>query len=196
MTANPQILAKILDNSTFQFQLKTCLTDLLTSNKYTELSVATGYWDSVFPHQDQRNLFGVEILRLVAEHPKFADRNEIRPVCLSRGETSQLLFFFVQLRDERLPKTNIERITREFVKGQVLDRYIIWFFGNSGTNVLKVVVSGKEGKKMRLNTLSLEARQWFKTYDYILIDQLVYQLYDLTPQKIAIIAGNEQELGQ
>ncbi|MBF0345376.1 MAG: DEAD/DEAH box helicase family protein [Nitrospirae bacterium] len=41
MTDNP----KILDNSTSQFQLKTCLTPLLTSNKYTELSVATGYWD-------------------------------------------------------------------------------------------------------------------------------------------------------
>jgi len=36
---------KILDNSVPQFQLKTHLTDLLTSNKYTELSIATGYWD-------------------------------------------------------------------------------------------------------------------------------------------------------
>ena len=36
---------KILDNSTPQFQLKTHLTDLLTSGKYTELSIATGYWD-------------------------------------------------------------------------------------------------------------------------------------------------------
>ncbi|MBI5192980.1 MAG: DEAD/DEAH box helicase family protein [Nitrospirae bacterium] len=36
---------KILDNSILQFQLKTYLTELLTSNKYTEFSVATGYWD-------------------------------------------------------------------------------------------------------------------------------------------------------
>ncbi|MGD0281431.1 MAG: helicase-related protein [Dissulfurispiraceae bacterium] len=36
---------KILDNSTPQFQLKTYLTELLSSNRYTELSVATGYWD-------------------------------------------------------------------------------------------------------------------------------------------------------
>jgi len=36
---------KILDNSSPTFQLKTYLTELLTSNKYTELSIATGYWD-------------------------------------------------------------------------------------------------------------------------------------------------------
>lgn len=36
---------KILDNSSPKFQLKTYLTDLLTSSKYTELSIATGYWD-------------------------------------------------------------------------------------------------------------------------------------------------------
>lgn len=36
---------KILDNSNTQFQLKTYLTELLTSNQYTEFSVATGYWD-------------------------------------------------------------------------------------------------------------------------------------------------------
>ena len=36
---------KILDNSAPKFQMKTYLTDLLTSSKYTELSIATGYWD-------------------------------------------------------------------------------------------------------------------------------------------------------
>ncbi|MBI5102362.1 MAG: hypothetical protein HZB33_11070 [Nitrospirae bacterium] len=36
---------KILDNSIPQFQLRTYLSDLLTSDKYTELSIATGYWD-------------------------------------------------------------------------------------------------------------------------------------------------------
>jgi hypothetical protein len=36
---------KILDNSLPQFQLKRYLADLLTATKYSELSVATGYWD-------------------------------------------------------------------------------------------------------------------------------------------------------
>ncbi len=36
---------KLLDNSAPQFQIKTYLTNLLTSNKYSELSIATGYWD-------------------------------------------------------------------------------------------------------------------------------------------------------
>lgn len=36
---------KILDNSFPQFQLRNHLSDLLTSDKYTELSIATGYWD-------------------------------------------------------------------------------------------------------------------------------------------------------
>ena len=36
---------KIIDNSNSRFQLKTYLTELLISNKYTEFSVATGYWD-------------------------------------------------------------------------------------------------------------------------------------------------------
>ena len=36
---------KIIDNSEPQFQLKTYLTNLLCSGDYTELSVATGYWD-------------------------------------------------------------------------------------------------------------------------------------------------------
>jgi len=41
LVSNP----KILDNSDTPFQLKTCLSDFLTSGKYTELSIATGYWD-------------------------------------------------------------------------------------------------------------------------------------------------------
>lgn len=36
---------KILDNSAPQFQVKNYLTELLTSKRYTEFSVATGYWD-------------------------------------------------------------------------------------------------------------------------------------------------------
>ena len=58
--------------------------------------------------------------------------------------------------------------TGVFVGGAAADRYIIWFFGNKTADVLKIVISGKEGKKIRLKTLALEAGQWFKTYDYIL----------------------------
>jgi hypothetical protein len=125
-------------------------------------------WDSVLPHEQQQALFGGEILRLMSDHPTLANQKEIRPVCLMKGELSQLLFFYVQLKDENLPKVAIERIARKFVGGAAADRYIIWFFGNKTADVLKIVISGKEGKKIRLKTLALEAGQWFKTYDYIL----------------------------
>ena len=125
-------------------------------------------WDSVLPHEQQQALFGGEILRLMSDHPTLANQKEIRPVCLMKGELSQLLFFYVQLKDEKLPKAVIERIARKFVGGAAADRYIIWFFGNKTADVLKIVISGKEGKKIRLKTLALEAGQWFKTYDYIL----------------------------
>ena len=125
-------------------------------------------WDSVLPHAEQQTLFGGEVLRLISDHPTLANQKEIRPVCLMKGELSQLLFFYVQLKDENLPKAAIERIARKFVGGAAADRYIIWFFGNKTADVLKIVISGKEGKKIRLKTLALEAGQWFKTYDYIL----------------------------
>jgi len=125
-------------------------------------------WDSVLPHEQQQSLFGGEILRLISDHPTLANQKEIRPVCLMKGELSQLLFFYIQLKDEKLPKAVIERITRKFVGGAAADRYIIWFFANKAADVLKIVISGKEGKKIRLKTLTLEAGQWFKTYDYIL----------------------------
>jgi adenine-specific DNA-methyltransferase len=125
-------------------------------------------WDSVLPHEQQQSLFGGEILRLMSDHPTLANQKEIRPICLMKGELSQLLFFYVQLKDEKLPKATIERIARKFVGGAAADRYIIWFFGNKTADVLKIVISGKEGKKIRLKTLALEAGQWFKTYDYIL----------------------------
>jgi adenine-specific DNA-methyltransferase len=125
-------------------------------------------WDSVLPHEQQQSLFGGEILRLMADHPTLANQKEVRPICLMKGEISQLLFFYVQIKDETLPKAVIERITRKFVGGAAADRYIIWFFGNNHANILKIVISGKEGKKIRLKTLSLEAEQWFKTYDFIL----------------------------
>ncbi len=145
--------------------------------QYNDLCVAlierfgvnqTVKWDSVLPHEQQQTLFGGEILRLMSDHPTLANQKEIRPVCLMKGELSQLLFFYVQLKDEKLPKAVIERIARKFVGGAAADRYIIWFFGNKNCDVLKIVISGKEGKKIRLKTLTLEAGQWFKTYDYIL----------------------------
>ena len=125
-------------------------------------------WESVLPHPQQQGLFGGEVLRLIADHPTLATQKEIRPICLFPGDISQLLFFYVQLKDEKLPKSAIERITRKFIGGAAADRYIIWFFGNSAATNLKVVISGKEGKKIRLKTLSLEEGQWFKTYDLIL----------------------------
>ncbi len=68
---------KILDNSLPQFQLKIYLSDLLTSDKYTELSIATGYWDlpgmlELLPAFE--NFFGnsmfSEIRFLIGEEPK------------------------------------------------------------------------------------------------------------------------------
>ncbi len=125
-------------------------------------------WDSVLPHEQQQSLFGGEILRLIAEHPTLANQKEIRPICLMKGDISQLLFFYVQLKDNKLSKAVIERITRKFIGGAAADRYIIWFFSNKEVETLKVVISGKEGKKIKLKTLPLEAGQWFKTYDLIL----------------------------
>ncbi|MGD0281432.1 MAG: N-6 DNA methylase [Dissulfurispiraceae bacterium] len=125
-------------------------------------------WDSVMPHEQQQSFFGGEMLRLIADHPTLANQKEIRPISLMKGELSQLLFFYVQLKDEKLSKTVIERIARKFIGGAAADRYIIWFFGNNNSDTLKVVISGKEGKRVRLKSLTLEAGQWFKTYDYIL----------------------------
>jgi|LQYC01.1.fsa_nt_gi adenine-specific DNA-methyltransferase len=125
-------------------------------------------WDSVLPHEQQQTLFGGEILRLVSDHPTLANHKEIRPLCLMKGELSQLLFFYVQLKDEKLPKTAIERLTRKFIGGTAAERYVIWFLGNKNADVFKIVISGKEGKKVKQKTLTLEAGQWFKTYDYIL----------------------------
>jgi ERCC4-related helicase len=38
-------LSKILDNSIPQYQLKTVIAEFLKSDKYTEVAIATGYWD-------------------------------------------------------------------------------------------------------------------------------------------------------
>ena len=36
---------KLIDNSTSEYQLGSVLKDLFTDNSYTEISIATGYWD-------------------------------------------------------------------------------------------------------------------------------------------------------
>jgi hypothetical protein len=38
-------LPKIIDNSIDKYQLKTILKELLLSDNYTQVSIATGYWD-------------------------------------------------------------------------------------------------------------------------------------------------------
>lgn len=39
------MIPKILDNSVPQYQMKSVIAELLNSNKFTELAIATGYWD-------------------------------------------------------------------------------------------------------------------------------------------------------
>lgn len=125
-------------------------------------------WESALSATQQQQLFGGELLRIVADHPTLAQQHDIRALCWPKGAVSQLLFLFVGLKDQRLPKAQIERITRRFVGGLEAERYTVWFFGNAEQTVLKVVLAGREGKKTVCKTLSLEAGQWYKTYDFIL----------------------------
>lgn len=125
-------------------------------------------WDSLLPTPQQQELFGGEILRLIADHPKFANQKDIRPISLMRGSISQLLFFFVRLNDGAITKAQIQKITTRFIRGSEANRYIIWFFGNKNETELKVVLSGKEGKKIVLKTLSFGTNQpYYKTYNFI-----------------------------
>ena len=86
-------------------------------------------WDSILPAPQQQELFGGEVLRFVETHPQLASEKDIRPIALKKGSTSQMLFFFVCLSDNSLPKKQIEQITKRFIKGTEANRYIIWFFG-------------------------------------------------------------------
>lgn len=73
MTENP----KLLDNSAIEFELKKFLIDHLSSGKYTQFSVASGYWDlpavlELKPALEiflSNNLFS-EIRFLIGEEPK------------------------------------------------------------------------------------------------------------------------------
>lgn len=125
-------------------------------------------WESSLPAAQQQQLFGGELLRIIADHPTLAQQHDIRALCWPKGTVSQLLFLFVRLNDNRLPKSQLERITRRFVGGLEAERYTVWFFGNPDQTMLKVVLAGREGKKAVCKTLTLEAGQWYKTYDLIL----------------------------
>lgn len=125
-------------------------------------------WESLLPYAQQKELFGGEILNIVADHPKFTNQKDIRPISLMRGSISQLLFFFVRLNDEALTKAQIQKVTTRFIRGSEANRYIIWFFGNKNETELKVVLSAKEGKKVVLKTLSFGINQpYYKTYNFI-----------------------------
>ena len=36
---------KLIDNSSLEYQLATILKELISDNSYSEISIATGYWD-------------------------------------------------------------------------------------------------------------------------------------------------------
>src|ERR1035437_3067177 len=103
-------------------------------------------WDAVIPANVQQNLFGGETLRLFEEHPNFANQKDIRTIVLKKGQTSQLLILFACLKDEKLSKSIIEKVTKKFIGGPAAERYVVWFLGNPSNTEFKVVLSGKEAK--------------------------------------------------
>ena len=126
-------------------------------------------WEAVIPANVQQNLFGGETLRLFSDHPNFATQKDIRTIVLKKGQTSQLLILFAKLKDEKLTKANIEKITKKFIGGSAAERFVVWFVGNPSNTQFKVVLSGKEGKKIVLKTLPFGVNQpYYKTYDFIL----------------------------
>ncbi len=137
-------------------------------------------FESVLPASQQQELFGGEVLRLIEAHPTLTNQKDIRPIALKKGSLSQMLFFYVCLPDASLPKKHTEQITKRFIKGTDANRYIIWFFGNKEQTELKVVLSGREGKKIVLKTLPFAVNQpYYKTYDFILneVHQKVQRLF-------------------
>jgi len=137
-------------------------------------------WESILPAQQQQEYFGGETLRLIADHPILSKQKDIRPIALKRGSISQMLFFYVTLKEDNLTKKNIQEVTKKFISGGDANRYIIWFFGNTKNTELKVVLSAKEGKKIVLKTLPFAAEQpYYKTYNFILneVSQQVNKLF-------------------
>jgi len=126
-------------------------------------------WEAVIPSNVQQNLFGGETLRLFSDHPNFATQKDIRTIILKKGQTSQILILFAKLKDEKLSKSNIEKITKKFIGGSAAERFVVWFVGNPSNTEFKVVLSGKEGKRIVLKTLPFGVnRPYYKTYDFIL----------------------------
>ncbi len=137
-------------------------------------------FNSVLPAAQQKELFGGEERKLIADHPTLSNQKDIRAIALKKGSISQMLFFFVSLTDPALHKKQIEQITKRFIRGSDANRYIIWFFGNTDHTALKVVLSAKERKKIVLKTLPFGVNQpYYKTYDFILseVHSKVHQLF-------------------
>ena len=65
-------------------------------------------WESILPAQQQQDLFGGETLQLIAEHPILSKQRDIRPIALKKVSLSQMLFFYVYLNDNSLPKKSIQ----------------------------------------------------------------------------------------
>ena len=63
-----------------------------------------------------------------------------------------MLFFYVYLNDDSLPKKNIQEETKKSINSGDANRYIIWFFWQQHKTELKVVLGAKEGKKIVLKT--------------------------------------------
>lgn len=126
-------------------------------------------WDAVIPANVQQNLFGGETLRIFEDHPNFATQKDIRTIALKKGQTSQILFLFAKLKDEKLSKSNIEKVTKKFIGGKSAERYVVWFLGNPSNTIFKVVLSSKEGQRIVLKTLPFGVNQpYYKTYDFII----------------------------
>ena len=142
----------------------------LTTSLINEFGITDAItWEAVIPTNVQQNLFGGETLRLFSDHPNFAAQKDIRTILLKKGQTSQLLILFAKLKDEKLSKQNIEKVTKKFIGGSAAERYVVWFIGNPSNTEFKVVLSGKEGKKIVLKTLPFGINQpYYKTYDFIL----------------------------
>lgn len=142
----------------------------LTTSLINEFGITDAItWEAVIPSNIQQNLFGGETLRLFSDHPNFATQKDIRTILLKKGQTSQLLILFAKLKDEKLSKQNIEKVTKKFIGGSAAERYVVWFIGNPSNTEFKVVLSGKEGKKIVLKTLPFGINQpYYKTYDFIL----------------------------
>lgn len=126
-------------------------------------------WEAVIPSTVQQNLFGGETLRLFDDHPNFKAQKDIRTIVLKKGNTSQLLILFAKLKDDKLSKSNIEKVTKKFIGGSAAERFVVWFIGNPSNTAFKVVLSGKEGKRIILKTLPFAINQpYYKTYDFII----------------------------